>query len=65
MKKIKGFKGFDKGLSCRGFQFEENKEFVEDKSPVACESGFHPDTTLDELRKFAEEVDNQIKNTEK
>jgi len=41
MKTIKGFKGFDKDLKCRGFQFELNKDFEENCEPVLCEKGFH------------------------
>jgi hypothetical protein len=37
---IKGFKGFDKNLKCRGFQFEENKEYEENEAKV-CNKGFH------------------------
>ena len=38
---IRGFKAFDKGLVCRGFQYEENTEYVHDGEVRACESGFH------------------------
>ena len=37
---IKGFKGFDKDLKCRGFQYEIDKEYSTDKA-VSCETGFH------------------------
>ena len=37
---IKGFKGFDKNLKCRDFQYEIGKEYFTDKA-VACETGFH------------------------
>ena len=37
---IKSYKGFNKDMTCRGFQFEEGKEYETEKA-VACESGFH------------------------
>ena len=37
---IRGYKGFDKNLKCRGFQYEIGKEYSTDKA-VACETGFH------------------------
>ena len=40
-KRIIGFKAFDKGLKCRGFQFEENKEFEDNNPPELCSNGFH------------------------
>ena len=39
-KTIKAFKGFDKGLKCRGFQYEIGKEY-EEKEAKACHCGFH------------------------
>ena len=38
---MKGFKGFDKNMQCRGFQYEENKEFKEDVEPTLCNKGLH------------------------
>ena len=37
---VKGFKGFNKGLTCRGKQYEENKVFEEDTAEI-CACGMH------------------------
>ena len=37
---MKAFKGFNKDLTCRGFQYEEGKEFETERAEV-CEEGFH------------------------
>ena len=37
---IYGFKGFDKDMKCRGFQFEVGKEYTEEDA-VICQQGFH------------------------
>ena len=37
---MKGFKGFEPGLICRGKQYKENEVF-EEESAVICESGMH------------------------
>ena len=39
-KTIKGYKGFDKDMECRGFQYEVGKEYSTDKA-IACTTGFH------------------------
>ncbi|MBR6806129.1 MAG: hypothetical protein IKM47_06415 [Bacteroidaceae bacterium] len=39
-KTIKAYKGFDKNLKCRGFQYEIGKEYEENEAK-ACRSGFH------------------------
>jgi len=38
--KMKCYKGFDKKLKCRGFQYEIGKEY-EEKDAKLCDSGFH------------------------
>jgi hypothetical protein len=40
MKTIKGYKGFDKDMKCRDFQFEDGKVYETDKA-VICQEGFH------------------------
>ena len=37
---IKGFKGFDKDLKCRGFEYEVGREYEEQEVKV-CRKGFH------------------------
>ena len=38
---IKGFKGFDKNLKCRNYQYEIGKDFEENGDIKACNKGFH------------------------
>ena len=38
--KVIAYKGFNKDLTCRGFQYEIGKEY-EEKEVLLCESGFH------------------------
>lgn len=37
---MKTYKGFNKDMTCRGFQYEEGKEYTQDKAKV-CDTGFH------------------------
>ena len=39
-KAIKSYKGFNKDMTCRGFQYEEGMDYETDKAE-ACETGFH------------------------
>ena len=39
-KQIKGYKGFNKDFTCKGFQFEEGKTYKIDEAKV-CKTGFH------------------------
>ncbi len=41
MKKIKGYKAYDKGLKCRDFQYEVGKEYTHKGELKICNSGFH------------------------
>ena len=41
MEKLKTFKGFDKKLQCRGFQYEVGKEYDHSGDVECCKSGFH------------------------
>ena len=37
---MKAYKGFNRDMTCRGFQFEEGKTY-EEQEAVLCEKGFH------------------------
>jgi len=37
---MKAYKGFNKDMKCRGFQYKEGKEYETDRAKV-CEAGFH------------------------
>ena len=37
---MKTYKGFNKDMTCRGFQYEEGKSY-EEKEAIICETGFH------------------------
>jgi hypothetical protein len=39
-KSMKAFKGFNKDLTCRGYQYEEGKEFHTERAEC-CDTGFH------------------------
>jgi hypothetical protein len=38
---MKGYKGFNPNLQCRGFQYELGKEYVQEHKISCCENGFH------------------------
>ena len=37
---MKAYKGFNKDMTCRGFQFKEGETYIEDKAEL-CRNGFH------------------------
>ena len=41
MSEVKGYKVFNPGWTCRGFQYEVGKIFEEDVEPSCCNRGFH------------------------
>lgn len=40
-KVIKSYKGFDKNMQCKGFQYEVGKEYEIDGDIKCCKRGFH------------------------
>ena len=38
---IKAYKGFNKDMTCNGFQYQEGQEYHHDGEVKACDSGFH------------------------
>lgn len=49
---MKAYKGFDKDLKCRGFQYEVGKEY-EEANAALCKKGFHAcENPLDTLRYY-------------
>ena len=49
---MKGYKAFNKDMTCRGFQYEEGKTYEESKAEC-CESGFHfCENPLDTLKYY-------------
>lgn len=50
---MKAYKGFDRNMRCRGFQFEEGKTYETDKAEL-CKTGFHACTNpLDVWRYYS------------
>ena len=50
---IKAYKGFDKNMQCRGFQFAEGKSYEEPEA-ILCRKGFHAcENPIDVFRHYA------------
>ena len=51
---MKLYKGFDKNMKCRDFQYEEGKTFIHPGTPKLCDEGFHAcEVPLDCLKYYA------------
>ena len=50
---IKSYKGMDKNMTCRGFRYEQGKEYEQDGKVEACVRGFHAcERPIDVLRYY-------------
>jgi len=49
---VKGFKGFDEDLTCRGFQYEIGKTYKHNGEVELCRSGFHFCRKLKDVHNF-------------
>ena len=54
-KVVKAYKGFNRDMTCRGFQFEEGKIYKEDGVPRFKHHGFHFCLYLEDVQKFVPE----------
>ena len=58
MATIKSYKGFNKDLNCRDFQYEVGKEYTFDGNPIPCQQGFHYCKTIADCYKFYDKTEN-------
>ena len=49
---VKGFKGFNEDLTCRGFQYEIGKTYKHNGEVELCRSGFHFCRKLKDVHQF-------------
>lgn len=57
-KKITAYKGFDKNLCCRGFQYEIGKEYEQEGEIKCCENGFHACTNPFDVLDYYSSISN-------
>lgn len=51
---MKAYKGFEKDMTCRGYKFEEGKEYEQDGNIKCCNNGFHAyEYPLDVFKHYA------------
>lgn len=57
---MKGYKGFDSNLMCRGFQYKVGETFTMDEPISLCKSGYHFCVTLSDTFKFYYPDENNV-----
>lgn len=58
--KVIAYKGFNKDLTCRGFQYEVGKEYAEEKVSI-CNRGFHAcENPFDVLNFYGDVLNNRF-----
>ena len=58
-KVIKAFKGFNKDFTCRGYQYEVGKEYVQMGKVNVCERGFHACVNPFDVLSYYGDIDNR------
>ena len=54
---MKGYKAFNKDLTCRGMQYEVGKTFEMKESPICCNQGFHFCENIADVYRYYETSD--------
>lgn len=55
---MRGYKAFNKDLTCRDMQYEIGKEYVFEGEPIPCKQGFHFCETIGDCYKFYQRNEN-------